>query len=110
VQRPKSNKPPLERHETVRQSIAAALRDHTLTARELSALVGVEEKEIAGHLEHLARSLPASGVELVIEPARCAACGFEFQGRRRATRPSRCPECKRERIRPPAFKVRAGST
>jgi transcriptional regulator len=89
----------------VRQSLAAALREHSLTARELSQLCSIAEREVAPHLEHLARSLPRAGERLISEPARCVACDFSFAARRRAARPSRCPECKSERIRPPAFRI-----
>ncbi len=96
---------PAERHATLRQSLEAALRDNALTARELSVLVSLPEREVAPHLEHLERSLPARGARLVSQPARCQVCDFRFEGRRRASRPSRCPECKSERIRPATFSI-----
>lgn len=101
----KAEREPRERHETVRRSIESALSDNALTARELSVLVSIREREVAAHLEHLARSLPTRGRRLVSEPARCAACDFEFEGRERASRPSRCPKCKSERIQPAAFRI-----
>ena len=96
---------PKERHETVRQSIAAALRDNALTARELSVLCSIREREVAPHLEHLQKSLPRSDERLSVEPARCSGCDFQFVDRDRATRPSRCPECKSERILPAVFRI-----
>ncbi len=96
---------PAERSETLRQAIAAALRENALTARELSVLVSLRERDVAPHLEHLERSLQRSGERLLIEPARCAACDFRFEGRRRPARPSRCPECKSERIVPAVFRI-----
>jgi transcriptional regulator len=92
---------------TVRDRIRAALEQHPLTSLQLSQAVGIPQGEVAGHLEHLARSLPHQGLVLVVEPARCLACGFSFEDRRRLGRPSRCPQCKRERIEPPRFCVRA---
>jgi predicted Zn-ribbon and HTH transcriptional regulator len=103
----KGERIPRERSETVRQSIEAALRDNELTARELSVLCSIKERDVAEHLEHLGRSLPAKGERLIAEPARCALCDFRFEGRRRATRPSRCPKCKSERIRPATFRIEA---
>lgn len=47
---------PPDRAETIRDAIAAALREAPLTARELSERIGVAEREIGPHLEHLARS------------------------------------------------------
>jgi predicted ArsR family transcriptional regulator len=48
----------------VRAALRDALRAGPLTARELSARVGVPEKQVAGHLEHLGRSLKAAGERL----------------------------------------------
>jgi transcriptional regulator len=104
----RSDSGPSERSETLRQSLASALRENALTARELSQLCSIAEREVAPHLEHLARSLPRGGERLVSVPARCVACDFEFADRRRAARPSRCPECKSERIRPPTFRIERG--
>lgn len=93
------------RPETIRQSLRAALRDGPYTAHELSALVSVSEAAVAKHLEHLARSIAASGDGLVVEPARCLECGHAFRDRRRLSTPGRCPRCRSERISPPRFSV-----
>lgn len=102
---PKPGRQPRERHATLRHSIAAALRENALTARELSVLCSLRERDVAPHLEHLERSLAATGERLVSEPARCSRCDFRFEERRRASRPSRCPECKSERIVAPVFRI-----
>jgi len=74
-----------------------------LTAREMSVRVGVPEKQVAGHLEHLRRSLKAGGERLRVDPPRCLDCGFSFRKRERLSRPSRCPVCRGERLDPPRF-------
>lgn len=96
---------PRERGETVRQALRAALERDDWTARDLSAEVSVREREVIAHLEHLARSLPREGAALVVEPARCLACGFAFRKRDRLAAPGRCPKCRSERIEPPRFHV-----
>jgi predicted Zn-ribbon and HTH transcriptional regulator len=95
---------------TPRAAIRDALEHAALSALELSERVGVREKEIPEHLEHLERSLKARGEGLSIEPASCLACGFVFKERRRFTSPGSCPRCRSERIVPPVFRVvpRAG--
>jgi predicted Zn-ribbon and HTH transcriptional regulator len=98
-------KPPRARAETDRQALRAALGHAPISAKELSAVVGVSERDVAEHLEHLQRSLPAAGEKLVVEAPRCLGCGFEFSDRKRFGRPSRCPECRSERITPPKFSV-----
>jgi len=100
--------PPV-RATTVRGALEAELGsapEEGLTARELSARVGISEKDVAGHLEHLARSLRAGGAALTVLPAECLACGFVFRERQRLTRPGACPECRATRIEPPAFRIR----
>lgn len=54
-------------------------------------------------VEHAVRS---SGMKLRITPAECEACGFVFQGRTRLSGPSRCPQCRSERITSPTFTLR----
>lgn len=92
---------------TVRDQIREALEGRPQTSLQISQAVGIPQGEVAGHLEHLARSLPHQGQVLEVDPARCVACGYEFEDRRRFGRPSRCPKCKSERIDPPRFSVRA---
>jgi predicted Zn-ribbon and HTH transcriptional regulator len=94
-----------EEHATVRQRLAEALRAGPATAKDLSRRVGIPEHEVAGHLEHLARTLRARGERLVMEPPACLDCGFAFPGRRRAARPSRCPRCRSRRIALPEFRL-----
>src|SRR5690349_4795312 len=93
------------RSETVRQAIRAALRAATLTAHELSAAVGVREREMVGHLESIERGAKHRGERFVIDAARCEACAFVFKKRERLAAPSRCPSCKSERIHPPRFRI-----
>lgn len=98
-----------ERHSTIRAALREALRAGPLDAHALSGRVGISEKDVAGHLEHLARSLRQGGERLVIDPARCLACGFVFRERTRLSKPSRCPACKSQRLEPAHFSVRAST-
>jgi predicted Zn-ribbon and HTH transcriptional regulator len=99
---------PAERDETVPHALARVLRSGTWSLRELSRELGLREHDIAPHLEKLARSLAHHGEALEVTPASCVACGFSFEGRRRAGRPSRCPECKSERLSPARYAVVSG--
>ncbi len=89
----------------MRGTLRRALREGPATARELSAVSGIREKDVAEHLAHLARSLPHRGERLVVEPAACLACGYRFSDRTRLTRPGACPSCRSTRIDPPVFRV-----
>ena len=90
---------------TVRQRIAAVLRVGPATAKDLSREIGISEHAVAGHLEHLARSLRARGERLAMALPECLDCGFAFPGRERTTRPSHCPRCRGRRITLPEFRV-----
>jgi transcriptional regulator len=97
--------PPPERSATVREALEAELRKGPASARDLSTAVGIREKDVAGHLEHVEQSARARGERLVVEPAGCADCGFRFAGRTRLTKPGSCPECRSTRIDPPLFSL-----
>jgi hypothetical protein len=94
-----------EASETTRQRLLQALREGPATAKDLSKLAGISEREVADHLAHLARTLRARGERLVMEPPACLDCEFAFPGRERSTRPSRCPRCRSRRITLPEFRV-----
>lgn len=101
---------PRRASETVRESLRHALLAATepLTALELSGLVGIPHRQVDEHLEHLRRTQSQRRESLEVIAARCLACGFEFSGRARLGRPSRCPECRAERIDPPRFRMVGG--
>ncbi|MBM4394310.1 MAG: transcriptional regulator [Deltaproteobacteria bacterium] len=98
---------PQERNETIRQAIVAAMRDagRPLSAVELAAAVGVRERDVFDHMEHVRLSL---GRAFVLQPASCRTCGFEFRDRDRTSGPGRCPACRSERLTPPLFGVEGG--
>ncbi|BDG05330.1 hypothetical protein AMOR_43260 [Anaeromyxobacter oryzae] len=89
----------------MREALRRALRAGGATAKDLSAEVGIRERDVAEHLEHLQRSLAHRGERLVVEPAACLACGHRFEGRTRLSRPGACPECRSTRIDPPVFSI-----
>jgi predicted Zn-ribbon and HTH transcriptional regulator len=80
----------------------ATLRDGWVTAMDLSQLLGIPEKDVAGHLDHVERSLDHTDERLVCELPRCLGCGFEFT-RQRFGRPGKCPRCRDRRVTRPRF-------
>ena len=73
------------------------LDGEALVAAEFE-LVGIREKDVAGHLEHIRHSLQREGQKLRIVPAQCHGCGYRFTKRQRFKKPGRCPLCKGESI------------
>ncbi|SFR46422.1 transcriptional regulator [Halogeometricum limi] len=91
---------------TTRQRIADALREQPHTATSLSETVGLPRSSAYHHLEHVAQSVnSADGDErFLVAPPECRECGFSaFDDP--VNYPSRCPECRSERIEEAVFKI-----
>ena len=91
---------------TTRQRIADALRAAPHDAADLSTAVGVPTSAVYGHLEHVARSVRTDPTDerFLVAPPECRACGFDgFDDP--LNDPSRCPECRSERIARPTFTI-----
>lgn len=98
---------PKERTETVREAIRRILTQGSATAKELSGAVGIREKDVEEHLEHLEKTLRHEGQHLGVEPANCLSCGYVFADRKRYSRPSACPKCRETHIDPPIYGIDA---
>jgi transcriptional regulator len=90
---------------TLRQQIIALLRVRPWEAGGLSHALGISQRQVESHLTHVRKSVEAHGERMVIVPAQCRDCGFEFAERTRTTKPSRCPKCKSEQLAPPVFEI-----
>ena len=90
---------------TIRQKIISLLREAEMSAREISGEIGIAEKEVTEHLAHIARSVSSQGKKIIIAPATCLVCGYEFGNRKRFTRPGRCPKCKKSHLQSPRFRI-----
>jgi len=103
----KSKKPfiPAERKDTLRQGIISILEGNTLSAREISTAIGISEKDVYEHLEHIHRTINRQDRYLSVSPSECKKCGFVFKKRERLKKPGRCPACKGESIYEPVFEI-----
>lgn len=94
---------------TIRQKITEALKGGMLTAKDISGIVGIKEKEVFVHLEHVAKTNAVKGkTRFVVEPSRCLNCGFVFRKRERLKTPSKCPLCRSEEITETRFGIVEG--
>ncbi len=89
--------------QTIRQQMILLLSEKEMGARELSQVLGIREKEVYEHLSHIARSVATQEKKLMIRPPQCLLCGYVFKDRKRFTRPSRCPRCKKSHLQSPAY-------
>jgi predicted Zn-ribbon and HTH transcriptional regulator len=81
---------------TLRKKLAEILEQESLDLKEISEFLGIKEKEVLDHLQHIARS--ARFKRLAVEPPYCKRCGFSFKKRTRLNTPDRCPLCRSESI------------
>lgn len=76
-----------------RRDLIPLLLDKQLTLSEIARAVGESPKDVIDGLTHLAKSSKHSDYELVVTPAECRKCGFEFSAEK-FSRPGKCPKCK----------------
>lgn len=91
----------------MRQRIVDRLHEGELSFEELRRELEVPARALEDDLRHVERSLRRGHARLRVDPARCLACGFTFTDRapRRFQAPSRCPQCRSERISEPRFRI-----
>ncbi len=92
--------------QTIRQRMIDILMEGPASAKNLSARIGIREKEVLPHLEHIRKSLQHHNQRLLLEPASCQTCGFAFHKRDRLSKPGRCPTCRSTSIEEPLFMIR----
>jgi len=105
-QKPRKPVVPRTAQETTRHAIMALLSEGPVSAKDISIAIHLPEKEVYSHLEHIRRSLHATGAVLEVTPAECRSCGFVFAKRDRMTSPGKCPICRSEAILDPLFSLR----
>jgi len=92
---------------TIRQQITSFLQEGFCSAKDLSSLVKLPEKEIFSHLEHVAKSVSPQ-LKLVIQESTCLKCGFSFKKRSKLHKPGKCPQCREQHISSPRFMLVPG--
>ena len=68
----------------------------TVEPRSVSSIareLGLKRGDVEDDVAHVMRSARAAGHRLVVQPARCRACGFTF-GEDKLSKPGRCPACR----------------
>lgn len=64
----------------------------------------ISESEVLNHIDHLRQSQEHKSWQLFVRPPECLECRFdEFHDV--VNIPSRCPNCRSERIQEPAFDI-----
>lgn len=93
---------------TTREKILYLLRysDEPLTAKQIMKILGIKkEKEVYEHIYHLSKSSKRKDFVVIVFPPVCEECGYTFD-LEYPKKPTKCPICKSERIKPPSFLIR----
>ncbi|MCC6141618.1 MAG: transcriptional regulator [Nitrospira sp.] len=91
---------------TPRQRMIELLIGTRLATHQLAQMLGIPERQVEDHLEHVVKSIAHDKTRcFILEPSRCQDCEFVFRDRRRLTRPSRCPQCHGEDIAAPRYGI-----
>jgi transcriptional regulator len=80
------------------------LKTGEYSAKDISKILGIMEKEVYEHLAHVEKS-SLYKKSIISDPARCLDCGFVFKKRTRFSTPSRCPACRSEAITTPLYSL-----
>lgn len=75
-----------------------------MTVPEIAREVDELPKDVEEDLRHLFQSLKHSEFKVMVEPAVCRKCGFEF-GPEKLRKPSKCPECKATWLSEPRISI-----
>ena len=82
---------------TVRRDLLGLLTTRPRSVSSLARDLGLGRRDVGEHLDHVIRSARAAGYRVIVEPARCRACGFTF-GEQKLTKPGKCPACQGTRL------------
>jgi transcriptional regulator len=75
-----------------RKDLIDLLLDRPMSIPQIARLVGEKPKDVVNDVEHLIQSLKHMDYVLVVTPAQCRKCGFEFS-METLRKPSKCPKC-----------------
>lgn len=89
---------------TTRQRIATLLRSEPTSPGALATEFGIRSGTALSHVEHLSKTLDSTDEELLVDPPTCRECGFSTFDEL-LNIPSRCPDCKSERVSEPVFTI-----
>ena len=87
---------------TIRQKLIEVLSEDYYTAKELSKILSISEKDVVDELKEVSKG----NIKFEIKNPVCKKCGFKFTNLKHFKKPSKCPECKSTFISEPAFKIK----
>jgi len=89
---------------TFRKDLMAMLSVQPRSVSSIARELGLKRADVEDDLRHMIRSARAAGHRVVVEPARCRACGFTFSDEK-LSKPGKCPQCRGTRLYEPQIAV-----
>jgi predicted Zn-ribbon and HTH transcriptional regulator len=89
---------------TIRRRLVDLLQVQPRSVSSLARELGIDRGEMEEHLRHAIRSARASGFAVVVIPAKCRTCGFEFS-EEKLSKPGKCPSCGGTRLYEPQIRI-----
>lgn len=88
-----------------REAMIGYLKKHSATAQQLATEFQRNIDAVVDDIDHIRTSLRDDpNFRLMIRPPKCEFCGYQFAASNIKT-PTRCPECKKEKIAPTRFRI-----
>jgi predicted Zn-ribbon and HTH transcriptional regulator len=76
-----------------RRDLLKLLTAQPRSVSSIARAMALRRGDVEDDLRHLIRSARAAGHQVIVEPARCRACGFTF-GEDKLAKPGKCPACR----------------
>lgn len=76
-----------------RKDLLTMLSGQPRSVSSIARELGLRRADVEDDLRHMIRSARAAGHRVVVEPARCRACGFTFD-ENTLSKPGKCPRCR----------------
>jgi predicted Zn-ribbon and HTH transcriptional regulator len=76
-----------------RKDLLNVLADRPRSVSWIARELGLRRDDVEDNLRHLIRSARAAGHRVVVDPARCRVCGFQF-AEDKLSKPGKCPACR----------------
>jgi predicted Zn-ribbon and HTH transcriptional regulator len=89
---------------TLRTDLLRMLTAEPRSVSSIARQLGLNRGDVEEDLRHVIRSARAAGHRVIVEPARCRACGFTFD-ENRLSKPGKCPQCRGTWLYEPQIRV-----
>ncbi|MGD8483228.1 MAG: hypothetical protein PVJ63_01450 [Thioalkalispiraceae bacterium] len=88
-----------------RKDLITQLLDRPTSLAEIARSLDMSPRDVEDDLHHLQKSLKYEGYRLLVHPATCRKCQFQFK-QDKWHKPGKCPRCHQTWIQEPLLEVK----